>query len=145
MERGRPTTISEHARQVCLIARCCPRDLGLAFTTWSLSKLADYLAVAGIARISREAIRQIQHAGGIRWQATKTWKASTDPDFTGKMHRVPGHWLGRGQRGAGRPADACLLAELDRTGVRGPALFRPDGTDHRTHAWQGEMIAAYMR
>ena len=34
---GRPKTISEHARrQVCLIARCCPRDLGLAFSTWSL-------------------------------------------------------------------------------------------------------------
>jgi hypothetical protein len=39
--------------------------------------------VAGIARISREAIRQIQRAGGIRWQATKIWKAST---HTGKMH-----------------------------------------------------------
>jgi transposase len=86
---GRPKTISEHARrQVCLIARCCPRDLGLAFSTWSLTKLAGYLAAAGIARISRESVRQILHAGGVRWQATKTWKASTDPDFLLKMHRV---------------------------------------------------------
>jgi transposase len=86
---GRPTTISEQARrQICLIARCCPRDLGLAFSTWSLTKLAEYLAVAGIARISRESIRQILHAGGINWLATKTWKASTDPQFLEKMHRV---------------------------------------------------------
>jgi len=44
--------------------------------------------VAGIARISRESIRQILHAGGINWLATKTWKASTDPHFLEKMHRV---------------------------------------------------------
>ena len=68
---GRPKTIGEHARrQVCLIARCCPRDLGLAFSTWSLAKLAEYLAAAGIARISRETIRQILHEAGIRWLAS---------------------------------------------------------------------------
>jgi transposase len=86
---GRPRVISEQVRRrICLTARCCPRDLDLAFSTWSLTKLADYLAAAGVARISREAIRQILRAGGVRWQATKTWKASTDPDFITKMHRV---------------------------------------------------------
>jgi hypothetical protein len=113
MERGRPKTVSKQARrQVCLIARCCPRDLGLAFATWSLGKLADYLAVAGIARISREAIRQIQRAGGIRWQATKTWKASTHSDFTGKMHRVLDFTtirrIGERERWpSSRPASSC--------------------------------------
>jgi len=86
---GRPKTFSEQVRrQVCLLARCCPRDLGLAFSTWSLAKLAEYLAAAGIARISRETIRQILHDAGIRWLATKTWKASPDPDFIAKMRRV---------------------------------------------------------
>jgi hypothetical protein len=81
--------ISEQVRRrVCLLARCCPRDLGLAFSTWSLTKLAGYLADARIACISRESIRQILRDAGIRWLATKTWKASTDPDFTAKMHRV---------------------------------------------------------
>src|SRR6516164_2320985 len=84
---GRPKTISEHARrQVCLIARCCPRDLGLAFSTWSLTKLAEYLAAAGIAAISRESIRQVLHDAGINWLATKTWKASPGPQFITKMH-----------------------------------------------------------
>jgi transposase len=86
---GRPKTIGEPVRrQVCLIARCCPRDLGLAFSTWSLTKLAEHLAAAGIAHISRESIRQILRDGGIRWLATKTWKASTGPQFITKMRRV---------------------------------------------------------
>ncbi len=86
---GRPRTISEQVRrEICLLARCCPRDLGLAFSTWSLTKLAEYLAAARIAHISRESIRQILHEGGINWLATKTWKASTDPQFIAKMRRV---------------------------------------------------------
>ena len=40
-----------------------------------------------VASISRESIRQILRASGISWQATKTWKASADPDFIAKMHR----------------------------------------------------------
>jgi hypothetical protein len=46
-----------------------------------LAKLAEYLAAAGIAAISRESIRQILRDAGIRWLATKTWKASTGPRF----------------------------------------------------------------
>src|SRR5437764_6834220 len=30
--------------QICRIAACQPADLGLPFTTWSLTKLVDYLA-----------------------------------------------------------------------------------------------------
>jgi hypothetical protein len=49
----------------------------LPFSTWSLSKLAEHLVATGvIASISRESIRGILRAGGITWQATKTWKAS---------------------------------------------------------------------
>jgi hypothetical protein len=45
--------------------------------------------------VSRESVRQILHAGGVRWQATKTWKASTDPDFVTKMRRVLDLYDGR--------------------------------------------------
>jgi transposase len=87
---GRPKAISEAARrQIRLIARCCPRDLGLPFSAWSLSKLAAHLIASGVvASISRETVRQILRTGGVSWQATKTWKASSDPDFITKMHRV---------------------------------------------------------
>ena len=41
-----------------------------------------------VASISRETVRQILQAGGVSWQAAKTWKASADPDFIAKMRRV---------------------------------------------------------
>lgn len=30
--------------------------------------------------IGRETLRRILHAGGVSWQNTSTWKASTDTD-----------------------------------------------------------------
>ncbi|MCW3845523.1 hypothetical protein ONA70_36225 [Micromonospora yasonensis] len=38
--------------------------------------------------ISVETLRRILHERGVSWQATKTWKASNDPDFTTKMRRI---------------------------------------------------------
>ena len=75
------------ARSACSPG-AAPGDLGLAFSTWSLTKLAEYLAAAGVAVVSRESIRQIRHGAGIRWLAAKTWKASADPGFITKMRRV---------------------------------------------------------
>ena len=65
-----------------------PRILGWPFSTWSLSKLRDVLVAARSSSISRETLRQILKEGGVSWQATKTWKASNDPDFAAKMARV---------------------------------------------------------
>jgi transposase len=60
-----------------------------AFSTWSLAKLRAHLVGEGIvAELSRETLRRILHAGGVSWQTTTTWKASTDPDFIPKMRRV---------------------------------------------------------
>jgi transposase len=87
---GRPKKINEQIRrEICLIARCCPRDLGLPFAAWSLAKLAGHVTAIGLVpSISRETVRRVLHAGGVSWQATKTWKASADPDFMAKMRRV---------------------------------------------------------
>lgn len=75
--------------RICRVARCQPVELGFAVTTWSLAKLADYLVKHRVVdRISREHLRQILHDHGVRWQATKTWKASTDPDFATKKDRI---------------------------------------------------------
>jgi RHS repeat-associated protein len=62
--------------------------LGRPFTTWSLSKLVEYLADHQHIKMSAESVRQILRTAGIRWQATKTWKASRDPDFAAKMARI---------------------------------------------------------
>jgi hypothetical protein len=50
--------------------------------------LVDYLGECARVEISAESVRQILRDAGIRWQATKTWKASRDPDFAAKMARV---------------------------------------------------------
>ncbi|GAA0936551.1 hypothetical protein GCM10009559_29030 [Pseudonocardia zijingensis] len=55
----------------------------------ALAKLRDHLLGEGVvAELSRETLRRILHQGGVSWQTTTTWKASTDPDFIGKMRRV---------------------------------------------------------
>ncbi|WP_433655135.1 hypothetical protein ACQPW1_30005 [Nocardia sp. CA-128927] len=41
-----------------------------------------------IADISRETLRQILKAERVSWQATATWKAGKDPEFTDKMARI---------------------------------------------------------
>ena len=75
--------MSRSASWICLIARTSPADWGLTgFSTWSLAKLRDHLLAEGIvAAISRETLRRILRDGGVSWQTTTTWKASTDPDF----------------------------------------------------------------
>ena len=89
----RPKKIGEQLRNwICTIARTSPADWGLTgFSTWSLTKLRDHLLAEGIvAELSRATLRRILHAGGVTWQTTTTWKASTDPDFIPKMRRVLG-------------------------------------------------------
>jgi transposase len=88
---GRPRVIGEQVRErICLIARTSPADWGItAFSTWSLAKLREHLLGRGtVTAISRETLRRILRAGGVSWQTTTTWKASTDPDFIAKMHRI---------------------------------------------------------
>jgi transposase len=86
---GRPRKFGPAARdQICRIAACPPAELGLPFTTWSLAKLVDYLAEHAWIRASTETVRQILRTEGVSWQATKTWKASKDPDFVAKKTRI---------------------------------------------------------
>jgi transposase len=88
---GRRRKIGDQIREwICLIARTSPGECGITgFSTWSLTKLRDHLLAEGIgAAISRETLRRILHAGGISWQTTTTWKASTDPDFIPKMRLI---------------------------------------------------------
>jgi transposase len=86
---GRPPRFGPRVREtVCRVAKTPPQRLGRPFTTWSLSKLVEYLAEHKSIAISAESVRQILRKAGIRWQATNTWKASKDPDFAAKMARV---------------------------------------------------------
>ena len=75
-------------KQSAGVAKTPPHRLGRPFTTWSLSKLVDYLAEHKHIKISTESVRKILRDAGVSWQATKTWKGSRNPDFTSKMARI---------------------------------------------------------
>ncbi len=86
---GRPRRLGPDARElICRVARTPPQQVGLAFTTWSLTKLVEHLAAAHRIIASTETVRQVLREAGVRWQATKTWKASRDPEFKQKMDRI---------------------------------------------------------
>ena len=62
---------------------------GLPFSTWSLSKLAEFLVAEGVVDdISHEGLRVLLREEGVSFQRLKTWKASKDPDYEAKKARV---------------------------------------------------------
>jgi len=64
-------------------------DHDLPFSTWSLSKLAEFLVAEGVVvDISHEGLRDLLRKEGVRFQVIKTWKTSTDPDYEAKKNRV---------------------------------------------------------
>ena len=87
---GRPPTFTLPERQeIRKIALSRPVDHDLPFSTWSLSKLAEFLVAEGVVDdISHEGLRTLLREEGVSFQVIKTWKASTDPDFEEKKNRV---------------------------------------------------------
>jgi transposase len=69
---GRPRRFGPYVRElICRVARTPPQQTGLAFTTWSLTKLVEHLREQHRVVISAETVRLILRAAGVRWQATK--------------------------------------------------------------------------
>jgi len=87
---GRPQTFTlPERREIKKIALSRPTDHDLPYSTWSLSKLAGFLVAEGVVDdISHEGLRLLLREQGVSFQAVKTWKASTDPDYEAKKNRV---------------------------------------------------------
>src|SRR5215210_5193262 len=87
---GRPLTFTlPERREIRKIALARPQDHDLPFSTWSLSKLADFLVAEGVVDdISHEGLRLVLRDEDVSFQAVKTFKASTDPDYGAKTSRV---------------------------------------------------------
>ena len=76
-------------REIKKIALSRPIDHHLPFSTWSLTKLAEFLVAEGVVDdISHEGLRLILREEGVSFQVIKTWKQSNDPDFEAKKNRV---------------------------------------------------------
>src|SRR5262245_45696805 len=87
---GRPPKFTlGQRREVKKIAKSKPAEHGLPFSTWSLSKLGEFLVAEGVVDdISHEGLRALLREEGVTFQRLKTWKASTDPDYAAKKARV---------------------------------------------------------
>ena len=87
---GRPPTFTLPQRQqIKKIALARPTDHDLPFSTWSLSKLAEFLVAEGVVDdISHEGLRVLLREEGVSFQVIKTWKQSNDPDFETKKNRI---------------------------------------------------------
>lgn len=85
---GRPPKFSDDDKWAILeIATSRPRDLGLPFSRWSLSKLRDYLIARGaVQTISLSWLRRILQDADLSYQKTRTWKESNDPKFQSKKN-----------------------------------------------------------
>src|SRR5215207_5295335 len=87
---GRPPKFTLPQRhQIKKIALSRPTDHRLPFSTWSLSKLAEFLVAEGVVDdISHEGLRVLLREEGVSFQGLKTWKGSTDPEFAQKKARI---------------------------------------------------------
>jgi transposase len=87
---GRPPTFTlPQRREMKKIALSRPTDHDLPFSTWSLSKLAEFLVAEGVVDdISHEGLRVLLREEGVSFQRLKTFKVSNDPDFEAKKNRV---------------------------------------------------------
>lgn len=131
---GRPPKFdTEHRDQIKQIALARPADHGLPFSTWSLSKLADYLVAQGVVEdISHEGLRVLLRDQGVSLQAVKTWKTSTDPDYEAKKNRVVELYAIADGKTAPRHGDPSVVICMDEFGR---------GTSRRTPGRQWAPVA----
>ena len=114
---GRPPKFSLPQRQeIKKMALARPTDHGLPFSTWSLPKLADFLVARGVVDdISHEGLRLLLREEGVSFQAVKTWKTSTDPDYEAKKNRVLELYAiadGKAEPGLGDPTVVVCFDEF---------------------------------
>ena len=104
-------------REIKKIAKSKPAEHGLAFSRWSLAKLADFLVAEGVVEdISHEGLRELLAAEGVSFQAVKTWKQSSDPDYAAKKARVDHLYaIADGEAAAG-PGDPDVVICVDEFG-----------------------------
>jgi transposase len=115
---GRPPTFTlPQRRQIKKLALGRPMDHDLPFSTWSLSKLAEFLVAEGVVDdISHEGLRVLLREEGVSFQALKTWKVSNDPDFEAKKNRVLELYDLADHKVEGRRGDPGVVVCVDEFG-----------------------------
>jgi transposase len=87
---GSPKTFTlPERREIKKIAKSKPTEHDLPFSTWSLTKLADFLVAEGVVDdISHEGLRTLLREEGVSLSTPEDRKTSRDPDYAAKKARV---------------------------------------------------------
>lgn len=86
---GRSATVTEDFRKNLLESvRSRPRSLGLAYSMWTLQRLADYLAEKTGIRVSDETIRRELAKEEIVFSRPQHTISSPDPEYQVKKRRL---------------------------------------------------------
>jgi len=114
---GRKSVLTPEEESVVVeMATMPPQAAGQPFNQWSLRKLTDYLVERRmIPKVSHVTVGRVLERHKVSYQRTRTWKKSTDPDFTAKKTNPPplpagAEELGRSllrRTGAGVPQTSC--------------------------------------
>ena len=94
---GRPSRFTEEHRKALVdLALSHPKELGLPYTQWSLSRLREEAMKRGVVdTISEEWLRVILLESEVSHQSLRTWKESHDPErevkkaYIEKLTRMP--------------------------------------------------------
>ncbi len=136
---GRPPKFTLPQRQqIKKTALARPTDHGLPFSTWSLPKLADFLVARGVVDdISHEGLRALLREEGFSFQAVKTWKTSTDPDYEAKKNVVLELYAIADGKAAPGPGDPTVIVCMNQrtTDRRVWDVGRNAPIGHRTWIW----------
>jgi transposase len=104
-------------REIKKIAKSRPVEHGLPFSTWSLSKLADFLVAEGVVEdISHEGLRTLLREEGVTFQRLKTWKTSKDPRYHAKKARIEHLYAIADREVTPRPGDPQVVICVDEFG-----------------------------
>ncbi len=84
---GRPPKFTLPQRQqITKTALARPTDHGLPFSTWSCPSWRTSWSPRVVDDIGHEGLRALLREKGVSFQAVKTWKTSTDPDYEAKKN-----------------------------------------------------------
>jgi transposase len=115
---GRPAKFTLPERQqIKKVALSRPQDHHLPFSTWSLSKLAEFLVAEGVVDdISHEGLRTLLREEGVSFQVIKTFKQSNDADFEAKKNRILELYAIADGTAAPGPDDPTVVICMDEFG-----------------------------
>ena len=115
---GRPPKFTLPQRQrIKKLALSRPSDHDLPFSTWSLSKLAEFVVAEGVVDdISLEGLRALLREEGVSFQRLKTFKVSNDPHYEAKKNRVLELYAIADGHAAAGPDDPTVIVCVDEFG-----------------------------